>query len=231
MWVKICANTNLEDAQLAAAAGADAVGFVFAESVRRVTPAQVRAITQHLPESIGKYGVFVDTGFDDIVAAVEDCGLTGVQLHASNDVALSLKLRERFTNASGRDRLSILRVIHYSQDLQAQLREAQSDAAIDGVLVDSRTATLLGGTGRRFDWQAARNSFSDLASQLRLIAAGGLNPENVGEAIDTLRPWGVDVATGVETAPGKKDPAKVKAFVENARIAAHRAKLEETVEV
>jgi phosphoribosylanthranilate isomerase len=93
MWVKICANTNLEDAQLAAAAGADAVGFVFAESSRRVTPAQVRAITPHLPDRVGKYGVFVDAGFDVIVAAIEECGLTGVQLHASNDVALQSRLR------------------------------------------------------------------------------------------------------------------------------------------
>jgi len=231
MWVKICANTNLEDAQLAAAAGADAVGFVFAESSRRVTPAQVRAITPHLAESIGKYGVFVDTAFDEIVATVEECGLTGVQLHASKDSVLPLKLRERFPKASGRDGLGILRVIHYSQDLEAQLREVQIDAAIDGVLVDTRTATLLGGTGLRFDWRAARSSFSSVASRLRLIAAGGLNSENVGEAIETLRPWGVDVATGVEAAPGKKDPEKIRAFVTNARIAAHKAKLEETVEV
>src|SRR5271165_5710850 len=229
MWVKICANTNLEDAELAVEAGADAVGFVFAESSRRVTPAQVHAITPHLPDSVGKYGVFVDTALDDIVAAVDECGLTGVQLHSAKDAGLALKLRERFPATSRR--LGILRVIHYSQDLGVQLREAQSDAAIDGVLVDSRTATLLGGTGIRFDWQAARSSFSGAASRLRLIAAGGLNPENIGEAIETLRPWGVDVATGVEAAPGKKDPEKIRAFVENARIAAHKAKLEETVEV
>src|SRR5271165_3448994 len=105
MWVKICANKNLEDAQLAAEAGADAVGFVFAESVRRVTPAQVRAITPRLAESIGKYGVFVDTGFDEIVATIEECGLTGVQLHASTDPALPQRLRERFPKASGPDGL------------------------------------------------------------------------------------------------------------------------------
>jgi phosphoribosylanthranilate isomerase len=231
MWVKICANTNLEDIQLAAAAGADAVGFVFAESTRRVTLAQVRDITPHLPETIGKYGVFVNAPFDEIVAAVEECGLTGVQLHASKDASLAVRLRERFAGRAAHDRLSILRVIHYSQDLKTQLRETKSDAAIDGVLVDSRTATLQGGTGARFDWRAARSSFSGVASHLRLIAAGGLNSENVGEAIMTLRPWGVDVATGVESSPGKKDPAKVKAFVENARIAAHKSKLEETVEV
>lgn len=231
MWIKICANTNQEDAQIAAAAGADAVGFVFAESVRRVTRAQVRAITPHLSASIEKYGVFVDTGFNEIVAAIEECGLTGVQLHSSNDPTLPGKLRERFSAASGRERLGILKVIHFGGDLDAQLREAHSDATTDAVLIDSRTATLLGGTGRRFDWQAASRSFRGSASHLRMIVAGGLNPENVGEAIDTLRPWGVDVANGVEVAPGKKDPEKIRAFVINARIAARKAKLEAPVEV
>lgn len=230
MWVKICANTNLEDALLVADAGADAVGFVFAESVRRVTPAQVRAITPHLPASIEKYGVFVDTSLDEIVATVEECGLTGVQLHSSNDPNLGQKLRELFHTASGRARLGILKVIHYAGDLETQLREARLDDAVDAVLVDSRTATLLGGTGRTYDWHAARASFAGIAPRLHLIAAGGLNPDNVAEAIATLRPWGVDVATGVEASPGKKDPAKVKAFVENARIAAHKAKLEVEIE-
>jgi phosphoribosylanthranilate isomerase len=227
MWVKICANTNLEDAQVAAVAGADAVGFVFAESSRRVTPAQVRVITPHLPEGIAKYGVFVDAGFAEIAAAVEECGLTGVQLHGSNDPTLPQRLRERFPASSG---LGILAVVHYKGDLEAQLRDAKANDAIDGVLVDSRTATLLGGTGRRFDWSAARDSFAEATSCLRLIVAGGLSPENVGEAIATLRPWGVDVATGVEALPGKKDAEKVRAFVINARIAAHKAKLEVEVE-
>jgi phosphoribosylanthranilate isomerase len=230
MWVKICANTNLEDAQLVADAGADAVGFVFAESVCRVTPAQVRAITPHLPANVERYGVFVDSDLSEMVATIEECGLTGVQLHASNDPDLPRKLRERFPSALGLARLGILKVIHYGGDLEAQLCEAQSDDTVDAVLVDSRTATLLGGTGRRFDWESARSSFAGVASRLHVIAAGGLNPENVGEAIATLQPWGVDVATGVEASPGKKDPAKVKAFVENARVAAHKARLEVAIE-
>jgi phosphoribosylanthranilate isomerase len=110
-----------------------------------------------------------------------------------------------------------LKVIHFEQGLEAELRAAEADAALDAVLIDSRTATLLGGTGLRFDWGAARGNFA--ASRLRMVAAGGLNPENVGEAIAMLQPWGVDVASGVEAAPGKKDAAKVRAFVENARLA------------
>ncbi|HTV06570.1 MAG TPA: phosphoribosylanthranilate isomerase [Acidobacteriaceae bacterium] len=216
MWVKVCANTSLEDAQMAVDAGADAVGFVFAESARRVTVAQVEGIAPRLPEAIEKIGVFVDAGLDELTAAIQACGLTGVQLHTASDPAIAARLRERY----GRERLRILKVLHFQQGLEAELRTTEADDAIDGVLVDSRTATMLGGTGIKFDWKAARGSFA--GSRLRLIAAGGLNPENVGEAIATLRPWGVDVASGVEVCPGKKDAAKVKAFVDNARIAARK---------
>jgi phosphoribosylanthranilate isomerase len=226
MWIKICANTNLEDALLAANAGADAVGFVFAESARRVTAEQVAAITAALPRQIEKIGVFVDAGFDELVKSVESAGLTGLQLHSAGDSELAARLREHFGPS-----LRILQVIHYQQGLETQLKAAQSEAAIDGVLVDSRTATLLGGTGQSYDWKAASRSFAESAAGLRLIVAGGLNPGNVSEAIATLRPWGVDVASGVEAHPGKKDPAKVRAFLENARIAAHKEKIDAPVEV
>ena len=223
MWIKVCANTSLEDALVAAEAGANAVGFVFAESVRRVTPAQVRAITPHLPESVEKIGVFVNASQDDLIAAIQDCGLTGVQLHSGCEPGAAARLRERFS-----ERLRILKVIHFQAGVEADLKVLQSEKAVDAVLVDSRTAvlmdsgvsTLLGGTGIRFDWQSARGIFA--RSPLRKIVAGGLNPQNIGEAIKVLRPWGVDVASGVESAPGKKDPAKIRAFVENARIAAMR---------
>lgn len=224
MWVKVCANTTLEDAVLAAEAGADAVGFVFVESVRRVTPAQVRAITPHLPAKLEKIGVFVDASFDELTAAIEECGLSGVQLHSGCEAGVPARLRERFF-----EQLRILKVIHFKQGLEAELQAAKAEDAIDAVLIDSRTSTLVGGTGHRFDWQAARGSFA--GSGLRMIAAGGLNPENVGEAIAILQPWGVDVASGVEAMPGKKDAAKVRTFVENARIAARKLKASAPVEV
>ncbi|MBV8629570.1 MAG: phosphoribosylanthranilate isomerase [Silvibacterium sp.] len=230
MWVKVCGNTSLEDAQLAVEAGADAVGFVFAESVRRVTPAQVRAIAPQLPAEVEKYGVFVDASFEETVAIVGECGLTGVQIHATNDAALLSRLYEHFSRPQGAGGIRILRVIHYGSDLEAELRAVGSDSSVDGVLVDSRTATLLGGTAQRFDWEAASGNFRGVGSRLRMIVAGGLNPENVSEAIRVLRPWGVDVASGVEATPGRKDPVKLKAFVENARIAACKAGLELTVE-
>jgi phosphoribosylanthranilate isomerase len=225
MWVKICANTNLEDAMLAAEAGADAVGFVFAESVRRVTPGQVRKISSHLPDSVEKIGVFVDARVTELANAIDECGLTGVQLHSGCEAGVAAHLRERFSSP----RLRILRVIHFQQGLERELRAAQADQSVDAVLVDSRTATLMGGTGIGFDWRAARENF--LGSTLKMVVAGGLNPGNVSEAIATLRPWGVDVASGVEAAPGKKDASKVRAFVENARIAACSLKPDTAVEV
>lgn len=219
MWIKICANTNLEDAQLAVNAGADAVGFVFAESPRRVNAAQVAGITKHLPQAVEKIGVFVDADFAEIVRSVEEAGLTGVQLHATNDETLAAKLREQFGSS-----LRILHVLHFADDLETQLRKLQHNNVIDGVLIDSRTATAVGGTGIHYDWQAARKSFLAV-SHLKLIAAGGLKPENVAEAIRVLEPWGVDVASGVEAAPGKKDAARVQAFVKAAKEAAREIAL------
>jgi phosphoribosylanthranilate isomerase len=212
LWVKICGNTSLADAQLAAEAGADAVGFVFAPSPRRVTPEQVATITPHLPASIEKIGVFVDADFTAIAAAVQLAGLTGVQVHSGGPYALTAQLRERF----GPD-LRILRVIHFGDDAARQLSSASSDASIDGVLVDSRTATAVGGTGVAFDWQAAKATVFSGQNGLKLIAAGGLNPGNVADAIATLHPWGVDVVSGVESSPGIKDADKVREFIANAR--------------
>jgi phosphoribosylanthranilate isomerase len=222
LWVKICGNTNLEDALVAVDAGADALGFVFAASPRQVTAAQVKAITRALPASIETYGVFVEHGFEEIVAAVDEAGLSGVQLHANPDPELASRLREHFTGrgaglGAGR-RIQILRVLHYTANLAERLDEAAADPAIDAVLVDSRTAKAVGGTGIAYDWQAARAGFSGHAN-LRLIAAGGLTPANVAEAIATLEPWGVDVSSGVERSPGRKDHARVRGFIEAARAA------------
>jgi len=214
LWIKICGNTSLADAQLAVDAGADAVGFVFAASPRRVTTEQVAAITPHLPAAVEKIGVFVEADFNAIADAIERGGLTGVQLHSDSSAESVAQLRGRFRRG-----LRILRVIHFGEDAARQLREASADVSVDGVLVDSRTATAVGGTGIAFDWQAARSTIFGGERPMRLVAAGGLTPGNVAEAIATLRPWGVDVASGTESSPGRKDPAKVRAFVENARAA------------
>jgi phosphoribosylanthranilate isomerase len=209
LWIKICANTSLEDARVAAEAGADALGFVFAPSPRRVTPAQAAAMVSGLPAGIEKIGVFVDAPFDEIASTVEACGMTGVQLHCGGDETLTARVRARFGPG-----LRILRVVHFAPDA-----EIPDDANADGFLIDSRTATAVGGTGVAYDWSLAAKTLFQNAGARRAVAAGGLTPDNVSEAIARLRPWGVDVVSGVEAAPGRKDAAKVRAFVANARAA------------
>jgi phosphoribosylanthranilate isomerase len=218
LWIKICANTSLEDASLAADAGADAVGFVFAPSPRRVTAAQVAAIVPHLPSNLEKIGVFVDAGMDEIEEAVRISGLTGVQLHSDAGPDLPGQLRSRF----GRE-FQILRVVHFSPGAAEEAVTLAQDSNINAILVDSRTATAVGGTGIAFNWQQARDTVFQNAGQrqTRMIVAGGLTPANVAEAIVTLRPWGVDVVSGVEALPGRKDGIKVHSFVSNARAAVH----------
>lgn len=217
MWIKICGNTSLEDARLAVEAGADAVGFVFAASPRRVTAAQVAAIMRHLPETVEKIGVFVGADLEGIEAVVREAGLTGVQLHFAADPELPEELHARL----GRE-LRILRVLHFDAEhlagIATQLADYAHDPHVDAVLVDSRTAAAVGGTGVAFDWAAARLTLFD-GPQNRLVAAGGLNAENVSEAIGLLRPWGVDVVSGVEIAPGRKDAQRVREFVARARAA------------
>lgn len=222
MWVKICGNTSLEDALFAAESGADALGFVFAPSPRQVTVEQVGEITSRLPAGVETYGVFVDAGFEAVVNAVLEGGLSGVQLHSGGEAGLAERLHSYFNDSPGGGPLRILRALHYSERLDEELdrmRDAAAVAGIQGVLIDSRTAAAAGGTGIRFNWEAARSSFLRASPYLHLIAAGGLTPANVAEAISTLEPWGVDVVTGVESAPGKKDRSKVRAFLEAARRA------------
>jgi len=214
LWIKICGNTSFADAQLAAEAGADAVGFVFAPSPRRVTIAQAAAIVPNLPPALEKIGVFVDAPFDETAAAVESCALTGVQLHFAAPPDLPARLREEFGT-----KLRILRVIHFGGANTVASSSIFTDLDIDNVLVDSSAPTAAGGTGLAYDWTAARHVFEMTRASKPLIAAGGLTPSNVAEAIATLHPWGVDVVSGVESAPGRKDPAKVRAFIANARRA------------
>jgi phosphoribosylanthranilate isomerase len=214
LWIKICGNTSLQDALLAAEAGADALGFVFAPSPRQVTPEQVAAIVPNLPAKVEKIGVFVDALFEEIETAVRVSSLTGVQLHFNAAPNLPARLRERFG-----PELRILRVVHFSEESVGEAEAILSDPHVHAILVDSRTATAVGGTGTTFDWLTASKSLFQNAyvQERRLVAAGGLHPDNVAEAIATLRPWGVDVVSGVEAAPGRKDPAKVRAFIAQSR--------------
>ncbi len=218
LWIKICANTSLADAELATEAGADAVGFVFAPSPRRVTAEEVAKIVPHLPAALEKIGVFVDAEFEEIAATVETAGLIGVQLHFDAPPALATQLRKRFGPT-----LRILGVVHFDAAAGERVAAIAHDANVDALLVDSRTAAAVGGTGQAYDWsRASKVLFQNSEGQKPFVAAGGLTPENVAGAIATLHPWGVDVVSGVEASPGRKDEAKVRAFIANARTAGTR---------
>jgi phosphoribosylanthranilate isomerase len=220
MWIKICANTNLDDVQLAVELGADALGFVFAPSKRQVTAAEVARITPHLPPPIERVGVFNTQNADEIAGIALEAGLTAVQLHGGVNHALAAELNERFEG-----RLSLIQTLHWHVDADAdstatvsrQLAEIASAGVLERVLIDSKIGQAGGGTGRTFNWEGAKAVLTEGAGRLKLIVAGGLRPENVSEAIRILNPWGVDVASGVEAQPGRKEAAKLAAFITNAR--------------
>ncbi len=218
MWVKFCANTNLDDALRAVELGADAVGFVFAPSKRQVTPAQVLEITTLLPLDVERVGVFANHTPQAIADAVKQAALTAVQLHGGVEAERAAELRTLL----GPD-IPLIHTVAWTigdddaseADIRRQLKTL---AAGDRVLIDAKAGAVSGGLGLSFDWQRAAAVLSEFPA-LRIIVAGGLRPDNVAEAIATLAPYGVDVASGVEQAPGRKDPQKLESFIENARRA------------
>ena len=223
MWVKICGNTNLEDAALAVELGADAVGFVFAASPRRVTLEQVAAITRHLPAGAERVGVFDAHDPEGIAGVALAAGLTAVQLHGGFDEELLQRLGRRLAGG-----IRIIQTLHWpvGQESAAARIEGQVERilrlGITGrVLIDSRVGAAGSGTGVAFDWTAARGVFTSATNGVHLILAGGLKPDNVSQAIGQLGPWGVDVSSGVEAAPGRKDPERLRHFIENARARAN----------
>jgi|UPI0004790E41 phosphoribosylanthranilate isomerase len=211
-WVKICGNTTLADAQLAVELGANALGFIFAESKRRVTPAHVATITAHLPDDIERVGVVYSRDAAEIASIVREAGLTAVQLHGGLDLPLLQQLRDRLGKEA-----DLIQTLHWvigsesGQRLREEMDRIASLRLVDRILVDSKVGSLGGGTGVAFDWKAARELFQ--RDDLKVIVAGGLKPENVREAIRELEPWGVDVSSGVEASPGQKDPDKLRAFL------------------
>jgi phosphoribosylanthranilate isomerase len=212
-WVKICGMTNLEDALVTVGAGADAVGFVFYEnSPRNVSPEAAREIVGKLPRTIEKVGVFVgETAqrMDDIAGQV---GLTALQFYR----------RPSDSAASG---WNVPRGSH--KRIAAVSGGKLSDSDLVGlpvntlyaVLIDSGPRERPGGTGAAFDWSSDSHGVQGVSYMLPVIVAGGLKPDNVHLAMESLKPWGVDVSSGVEARPGKKDPEKVRAFVKAVRAA------------
>lgn len=199
MFVKICGITSEEDALLAVALGADALGFVFAPSPRQVRPDDVRDIVRRLPYEVVTVGVFRDERPQRVVEVVHKVGLRGAQFHGRETVADVRWVRERVPFV-----------------IQAF---AAGDPAIGGTRGGPADVVLLDapdpGSGKVFDWRLA----DGVPGGVRLLLAGGLGPDNVAEAIRRVRPWGVDVSSGVESEPGRKDAVKLRRFVEAALAA------------
>ncbi len=201
MFVKICGVTNEEDALMAVALGADAVGFVFAPSPRQVTVGTARDIARRLPPEILTIGVFRDQPPRQVIEAVQTAGLRGAQLHGHETPADAAEVRPY---------CQVLIVAFPAGDPGlANVDEYGADA----ILLDSHAP----GSGQVFDWSLA----DGMPSNRRVLLAGGLTPANVAAGIAEVRPWGVDVSTGVEVDgdPGRKDPRKVRDFIRAARAA------------
>ena len=198
--VKICGITNIEDAFHAADCGADALGFVFyPASPRCIEPDDARRIIAELPPMITTVGLFVDETSDRIRQTVEFCGLDTVQLHGEETPAQCFYPPCR-----------VIKALRLKEGMDDSLFSAYRVSAL---LLDAYVPGRPGGTGHCCDWEKARL----IAARHRVILAGGLNPENVAAAVDRVRPYGVDVSSGVEKSPGHKDPEKVASFIRMAR--------------
>jgi len=199
VFVKICGITSEEDALLAVAMDADAIGFVFAPSPRQVAPGIVRDIVKRLPPEILTVGVFRDEAPQRVVDIVHNAGLRAAQLHGYETVDETKWVRER------------VRLVIKAFAAGDKTLDRADDFGADAILIDSPAP----GAGNVFDWSLAEGA----PIGRRVILAGGLEPTNVADAIEKVRPWGVDVSTGVESSPGHKDARLVRDFVRNARAA------------
>ncbi len=198
--VKICGITNVDDALHACASGADALGLVFyGKSPRCVTPEQAREIVAALPPFVTTVGLFVNEEPQRIRAIADACGLDVVQLHGDEG--------PEDCDFGPRRTVKAIRV------KDAASLDGHEAYATSALLLDAWVAGAYGGTGANFNWELAAN----VARERRVILAGGLAPENVSAAVAAVRPYAVDVSSGVEAAPGRKDPAKVAAFIRNAK--------------
>ncbi len=197
--VKICGITNLADARLAVDLGADSLGFNFYEkSVRNISPANAYKIIRALPDKIEAVGVFVNWSPEAVIALARAIDLDTIQLHGDEPAAVARQLANYF---------QVTKAMRVGKDFRlAQLRPFQS--AVRAFLFDADKSGQFGGTGTRTDWSIARRS----ARTHDIILAGGLTPENVADAILTVRPYAVDVASGVESHPGKKSRVKLTDF-------------------
>lgn len=205
--IKICGLTNIDDARLAADLGADQLGFNFyPKSPRYVSPADARVMIDQLPESVLKVGVFVNESIENIFEIVRTARLDAVQLHGDEDAMFVSTLRE---NRS----IMIIKAVRVMPETRV---DEAPHANVDAILLDSFSVNERGGTGETFDWKfalAVKAIFPDI------YLAGGLSPENVGEAVSTVRPYAVDACSRLESSPGKKDAEKMRNFIAAVRQA------------
>lgn len=199
--VKICGLTRAVDVALAARLGADALGFIFAESPRQLEPMRARELTARVPPWINKVGVFGPDDKQRAAAIAEACRLDTLQFHGAPDPAFCAYYRGRFM---------IVQAVGVDNDGMNGLQDRVDAIAphVDGILLDTARAGQLGGTGQAFDWAVLQQ----LQSPVPVMVAGGLSADNVGKLVQAASPWGVDVASGVESAPGVKDAGKLEAF-------------------
>lgn len=203
--IKICGITNQEDAEASVAAGADALGFVFyAQSPRYIEPAVAKRIIAQLPPFVLSIGVFVNHDQETIRNLVDECGLAFAQLHGDETPT--------FCESLGRPVLRALR-LHDRGSLLA-LAEYKGRMGVKGFVVDAYARDAYGGTGQTVDWSLAR----EVAHAAPILLAGGLTPSNVQDAIQHVHPYGVDISSGVEERPGKKDHEKIRAFTQAVRL-------------
>lgn len=209
MKIKICGITNVADARAAVEAGADALGFVFhAASPRNVSPDIARTIIGQLPPFVLAVGVFVNEDAKVVRDLMDSCGLALAQLHGDESAG--------YCESLGRPVLRAIRLKDRGSLLT--LAEYKGRARVRGFVVEAFSESAFGGTGRVADWHLA----AEAAAAAPVILAGGLTAENVAEGIRTVRPYGVDVSSGVEASPGKKDHAKIAAFVRAVRACMER---------
>jgi len=213
--IKFCGLTRATDAREAVALGARYVGVIFASGPRLLSVEQAQEVLADVPDTVQRVGVFGDASRDSVIAAAEALGLGAVQLHGESDAGLLDAIRSRFDG----EVWTVIRV----RDGRLPETAAEGFAQADAVLLDAHVAGKLGGTGVALPWERLVDELGPIRNGgggARLVLAGGLNAANVGEAIRLLRPDVVDVSSGVETAPGIKDHARMRAF----RDAVHASK-------
>ena len=203
VWIKVCGTTNSEDALAAAGLGADAIGFVFAQSPRQVSPDVAHEIIKTLPPSVQTVGVFVDEDPERVASTADLCDLDLLQFHGKETAG--------YCGQFGRRVIKAVR-IKDEDDLDVC---SQYDGVVEAFLLDTYVTGQSGGTGVTFDWNIARTA----RKYGRIFLAGGLNPDNVAAAIRVAKPYAVDASSGLEQKPGVKDHAKIARFIRAVRQA------------